>query len=50
MSKLNFTLRGGQADRFEQIKEQVEEETGHEVTRPRVISEMMQEWRDDTRR
>ncbi|WP_336001447.1 hypothetical protein [Halorientalis halophila] len=44
MSRLTFTLHGDQADRFEEIQEEIEETTGHSVTRPRVISEMMEEW------
>jgi hypothetical protein len=42
--KLPVTLRGDQARRFMEIKEEIEDDTGHEVSRPRVVSELMQDW------
>lgn len=42
--RLGLTLRGEMAERFEEIKEEIEEETGHEVKRTRVVSEMMRDW------
>lgn len=39
--RLPITLRGGQAERFEEIKAEIEEAVGHEVNRTRVVSELM---------
>jgi len=42
--RIPVTLRGDQARRFIEIKEEIEEDTGHDVSRPRVVSELMQDW------
>jgi hypothetical protein len=42
--RLKITISGDQARRFQEIREEIEKETGHDVTRPRVISELMQDW------
>ncbi|MFD1588711.1 hypothetical protein ACFR9U_17165 [Halorientalis brevis] len=43
-TRLPVVLRGEMADRFLEIKEEIEAETGHEVNRTRVVSEMMRDW------
>lgn len=48
--RIPISLRGAQAERFEEIKEEIEDAVGHEVRRTRVISELMMDWDGRKRR
>lgn len=43
--QVQISLYGGKADRFREIKEEIEDETGvEEITNPDVLFELMKEW------
>lgn len=44
--KEDLTLYGGRAERFREIREQLEEEYGYEPSKPEVVGELMREFDD----
>ena len=42
--KIPITLYGAQADRFEEIRDELEDEYGYEPKRPQVVAELMKQW------
>lgn len=41
MTRADITLRGGKAERAEELKADVEESLGYEITWPRFMGELM---------
>lgn len=40
----HLTLCGGQARRFREIRDELEEQLGYEPTKPQVIGRLMEKW------
>lgn len=40
----SLTLCGGQARRFREIQEELEEQLGYEPTKPQVVGRLMEKW------
>ena len=40
----DITVRGGRAEKLEDIKQNLEEELGYEVTWPRVVDELLEDY------
>lgn len=47
MTRIDITLYGDAAERFERIKEKKTEEAGTEQSRPQVVESMMSEYEEN---
>lgn len=45
--KEHFTLSGGRARRFREIRDELEQELGYEPSKPEVIGRLYEKWPDE---